>query len=214
MLKDFKAWLRRTPEFYALLGLLAAYLLLFFGLDMAVKEPRFILHSPLDDMIPFNEWFTVFYFLWFPIFPGSLLAFLLLDKADFWELCFVVFTGAIISFAAYIWLPTGLELRPEVLPRDNFFSRLMQFIWLVDSPRNVCPSLHCSISAAIALVTCRSRSLQGRTLLKAAVAAVMLLICLSTMFVKQHSVWDVFVGVGMSLLLFGMAEIWRKVKQV
>ena len=214
MLKDFKAWLRRTPEFWALLGFMAAYLLLFFWLDLAVKEPRFILHSPLDDMIPFNEWFAVFYFLWFPIFPGSLLAFLLLDKADFWELCFVVFTGAVISFAAYIWLPTGLELRPEVLPRDNFFSRLMQFIWLVDSPRNVCPSLHCSISAAIALVTCRSRSLRGRGLLKAAVVLVMLLICLSTMFVKQHSAWDVFVGVGMSLLLFAAAEIWRKVKRV
>ncbi len=210
MLSKLQKWLAENPHALALPCLMVLYLVCFFALDFLVKEPRFILHSPLDDLIPFNEWFAGLYFIWFAAFPLALLAFLLLDKADFLELCFVIFAGAAVCFLAYIFLPTGLELRPETVPRDNFPARLMQFIWLVDSPRNVCPSLHCSISAAIALQTLRSRKLSGRWLLQTAVCLLMLLICLATLFVKQHSVWDVAAGWALSLLLFGLAEAWRK----
>ena len=31
------------------------YLIWFFWLDLTVTAPKYILHSPLDDLIPFNE---------------------------------------------------------------------------------------------------------------------------------------------------------------
>lgn len=210
MLAKLQKWLAENPHAIALPILLGLYLLCFFALDFWEREPRFILHSPLDDLIPFNEWFAGFYFIWFAAFPLALAVFLLLDKADFQELCFVIFAGAGVCFLAYILLPTGLELRPETVPRDNLAARLMQFIWLIDAPRNVCPSLHCSISAAIALQTWRSRKLRGRWLWQTAVTVLMLLICLATLFVKQHSVWDVAAGWALSLLLFTAAEAWRR----
>ena len=33
------------------------YLIWFFWLDLTVTAPKYIIHSPLDDLIPFNEWF-------------------------------------------------------------------------------------------------------------------------------------------------------------
>ena len=35
------------------------YLIWFFWLDLTVTAPKYILHSPLDDLIPFNEWFVL-----------------------------------------------------------------------------------------------------------------------------------------------------------
>lgn len=209
MLDQIRAWLAQNRHAYILPLAMVAYLLLFFGLDFFGREPQYILHSTIDDMIPFNEWFAIPYFLWFAVFPLSLLVFLLLDKHDFLELSFVVFVGAGISFAVYVLLPNGLELRPEVLPRDNLMARLMQLIWLIDSPNNVCPSLHVSISTAVALVTLRSRKLMGRKWAKLLVVLLMVLICISTMFVKQHSFWDVVAGVALSVILFLFAEVYR-----
>ena len=40
------------------------YLVWFFWLDLTIKDPKYIIHSPLDDSIPFNEWF---------VFPLSLI---------------------------------------------------------------------------------------------------------------------------------------------
>ena len=31
------------------------YLIWFFWLDLTVTDPKYIIHSPLDDFIPFNE---------------------------------------------------------------------------------------------------------------------------------------------------------------
>lgn len=202
MIEKLRAWLAQNRHAYILPLGMAAYLLIFFSLDFFGRDPQYILHSRIDDIIPFNEWFAIPYFLWFAVFPLSLLGFLALDKDDFLQLSFVVFGGAVISFAVYILLPNGLELRPAELPRDNLPARLMQLIWLIDSPNNVCPSLHCSISAAVALQTVYSRKLRGKHWFKLLIVLFMALICVSTMFVKQHSFWDVVAGVGVSIFLF------------
>ncbi len=35
------------------------YLIWFFTLDALVQDPKYIIHSPLDDYIPFNEWTSI-----------------------------------------------------------------------------------------------------------------------------------------------------------
>lgn len=203
-------------KYFALLALLLlAYLLLFFTLDFASESeffssrPRQIIHCSLDDLIPFNEWFAIPYFLWFAAFPGSLLFFMLLDKRDFADLCIVIFGGALFCFAVYLFWPNGLELRPTTTA-DNLLCRLMQLVWLVDAPNNVCPSLHVSISCGIALVSWHSAKLRAHLGLRLTVAALMLLICISTVFVKQHSVLDVLAGTVLSLTIYLLLGLRRK----
>ena len=40
------------------------YLIWFFTLDWTIKNPKYIIHSPLDDLIPFCEWFIFPYCSW------------------------------------------------------------------------------------------------------------------------------------------------------
>ena len=41
------------------------YLVWFFWLDLTITDPKYIIHSPIDDFIPFNEWFVFLYCSWF-----------------------------------------------------------------------------------------------------------------------------------------------------
>ena len=41
------------------------YLIWFFWLDLTITDPKYIIHSPVDDLIPFNEWFIFPYCSWF-----------------------------------------------------------------------------------------------------------------------------------------------------
>jgi membrane-associated phospholipid phosphatase len=51
-------------------------------------------------------------------------------------------------------------------------------------------------------------------LLRAAVVLLMVLICVATLFVKQHSVWDVAAGTALSLVLYGVVLLYRKKKML
>lgn len=47
------------------------YLIWFFWLDLTVKNPKYIIHAPLDDLIPFCEWFVFPYCSWFFLLAAS-----------------------------------------------------------------------------------------------------------------------------------------------
>ncbi|MCC8103980.1 MAG: phosphatase PAP2 family protein [Clostridiales bacterium] len=82
----------------------------------------------------------------------------------------------------------------------------------MDAPVNVCPSIHVSSSVSIALVTAKSKLFKEHRGRKAAIIVLMILISISTLFVKQHSVIDVVCGAAVSLVLYVFAyhTNWRK----
>lgn len=101
----------------------------------------------------------------------------------------------------YMILPNGLELRPavETLGRDNSALRIMQLLWKADAAVNVCPSIHCQSSACMAMAFSHSKLAEGKPLRKVLAWAWAALICLSTVFTKQHSVIDVACGLAVAL---------------
>ncbi|MBP3700945.1 MAG: hypothetical protein J6I64_03555, partial [Lachnospiraceae bacterium] len=62
----------------------------------------------------------------------------------------------------------------------------------------VCPSLH--VSQAIGLASAWWKDKSAPRPYQMAVAIIMFLVCLSTMFVKQHSALDVFAALPLALL--------------
>ncbi|MCD8012174.1 MAG: phosphatase PAP2 family protein [Lachnospiraceae bacterium] len=82
----------------------------------------------------------------------------------------------------------------------------------MDAAVNVCPSIHVSSSVSIALVTAKSKLFQERKDCRAVIILLMILISISTLFVKQHSVIDVVCGAAVSLVLYVIAYYtnWRK----
>lgn len=178
------------------------YLIWFFWLDHAITEPEHIIHSPLDDYIPFNEWFIFPYCSWFLLLAGVLAVLWWNDTASYDKLCLMMFSGMTFCLIFYMVWSNGLDIRPtaEQVGRSNIAMDIMQLIWKADASNNVCPSIHCQSSGCMALAFSQSTVAKGRPWLKAVAWVWCALICASTVFTKQHSIIDVACGLALVAL--------------
>ena len=108
------------------------------------------IHSPLDDYIPFVEYFIVPYLLWFAFIAAAILYFLFTDKEGFYKLTAFLFTGMTIFLIICSIFPNALQLRPETFARDNIFCRYGSRT-VSDRHTNECASEH----ACFQLTWCR-----------------------------------------------------------
>jgi len=161
-----------------------------------------IVHSRLDDAIPFCELFAIPYVFWYLLILLSLLYFALYSPDSFKKLMTFIIVTYLAATAIYIILPTRQELRPAAFPRDNFLSRIMGVIYSVDTNTGVCPSLHVAYSIGIASVWLKTPGISKGW--KAFVVNCAILISLSTAFVKQHSVLDIFAALPVCLMAEGV----------
>ena len=199
--RDFRFSKLNDPEFkhLKLLGCWIGYFSLYFLTENLI--PVSACHEvrcALDDIIPFTEEFVVFYFSWYALCVFSLLYYLLYDVQRFRHLqIFIGITQAVAMFI-YIVYPTIQLLRPAVMPRDNIFTQIVSFLYGFDTPTGVSPSLHVAYTIGILSVYFKDRSIPKPV--KAVLLLWGILICISTAFIKQHSVVDIFTALPLALL--------------
>ncbi len=175
------------------------YLIAYFLTENLIPHEKcHVIHGALDDIIPFCEYFAVFYVFWYILLIGALLHYLLYDPESFKKLSLFIFITQIGAMIVYIVYPNIQLLRPETFPRENFFTWMMGIIYSFDTPTGVCPSLHVAYSVGIASVCVKDRQATKRWKIFIVFMAVM--ISLSVMFVKQHSSVDVFWAIPLSIL--------------
>lgn len=209
--KQLKLWVKSHKYSYSMLYLIF-YLVVFFVLEK-ITVPKYYIYSPIDDWIPFYAPAFLVYASWFIAFPGSLILFLFYCKEDYQKLSFMIFNGSTITFLIYLLFPTYIDLRVPIETKV-FFDQLIQWLWSVDSPCNVCPSLHVSVSVSILIVVFLSSKLKKEhPKLRWFVMVWMVLICGSTLLIKQHSVIDVVCGILLSAFL-GVAVYKFPVKKM
>ena len=155
------------------------------------------MHCFLDDLIPFCEFFAIFYVFWYALVFGYLVYYLLYDIDRFKKLQIFIMVTQIIAMLCYILYPSRQDLRPEVFPRENFLTAVMAFIYSFDTNTGVCPSLHVAYSMGILSVCLKDETVSK--FWKAALVVIVILICLATAFVKQHSMVDAFAALPVSL---------------
>ena len=182
-----------------LLGGWIVYFILFFLTENLIPIERcHVIHCLMDDMIPFNEYFAIFYCFWYVLLAVSLLYFFLYDIPNFKRLQIYIIITQTVAMLIYILYPSVQLLRPEVMPRDNFFCRVMALIYALDTPTGVCPSLHVAYSMGIATVWCRRKETSKAW--KAFVVFSAVMISISVAFVKQHSVVDILAAIPVGIL--------------
>ena len=199
--REFRLSRLNEPRFahVKLLGGWIAYFILYYLTEHFIPIERcHVVHWPLDDLIPFNELFLIPYCYWFGLIAVSLLWFFLYDIRAFKRLQIYIMITQAVAMAVYILWPSIQLLRPAAFERDNILTRLMAFIYAVDTPTGVCPSLHVAYSMGIASVWCHRRESSGGFRLFMIASAV--LISISTAFVKQHSTADIAAAVPLGLL--------------
>ena len=137
--------------------------------------------------------------------------FMIKDREAYLRLCFVMFAGATFCLFVYLLAPNGLNLRQEITSQ-NFCAQIVRFLRSVDPPNNVCPSIHVSSTVAVHLTICHAASVRNKKPIRTLSWIVTILICLSTMFIKQHSLVDVLCGWILSLILDEIVNVWVLVK--
>ncbi len=191
----------REPQFSHLLLLLGwvGYFTLYVLTERLIPAERCIpVHIWLDDCIPFCEYFLIPYVFWYALVAGSLGYFLLYNVDSFKRLQIYIIITQIAAMTIYILLPTRQDLRPAEFPRDNVLTQCIAFLYRFDTNTGVCPSLHVAYSLGIASVWLKERD--ASLWWKGFVVIAVILICLSTMFIKQHSALDFFAALPICLL--------------
>lgn len=199
--REFRFSKLREPQFYHLLYLLGwvGYFALYFLTETLIPSDRcYVVHSRLDDIIPFCEVFVVPYVFWYLLIVITLLYFALYNTEGFKRFMTFIIVTQVVAMAIYIAFPNRQDLRPQEFPRENVFTWVVGLLYRFDTNTNVCPSLHVAYSIGIASAWLKEKAVSVRWKIFVVVAAV--LICLSTAFIKQHSVVDAFVALPMCLL--------------
>lgn len=161
-----------------------------------------VIHMGLDDYIPFCEIFVIPYFLWFAYVAAVVLFFLFEDKTDYYKTCTFLFTGMTIFLIISTLWPNGHHLRPYVMPRDNIFTHMIEGLYRTDTPTNLWPSIHVYNSLGAHFAIIRSKHFENKKGIRIASFILSTSIILSTMFIKQHSVFDVLTAFILAAVMY------------
>ncbi len=178
------------------------YMLWFGHLEDTVTKKYHIIHTPLDDYIPFCELFIIPYLLWF-VYVAVVIAYLFFkDKDSYLKCCLFMAAGMTFFLIISTLFPNGHQLRPHVMPRDNIFTDLIANLYRTDTPTNIWPSIHVynSIGAHLGIIKCPAlRKHKG-----VCIGSLMLCISiiLSTVMIKQHSVSDIFAALALAAITY------------
>lgn len=188
----------RFSHILLLLGWVGYFALYFITENLIPVERCHVVHCALDDMIPFNEFFVIFYVGWYVLVFGSLAYTLFFDVENFRNIQIYIMITQAVAMLCYIVWPSVQNLRPESFPRENALTWLMGIIYAFDTPTGVCPSLHVAYSMGILSAGLKDKRLAAGW--KAALTVFVIMVCLAVCFVKQHSAIDVLAAVPVCLL--------------
>ncbi|MBP3926826.1 MAG: phosphatase PAP2 family protein [Clostridium sp.] len=181
------------------------YLPWFVHLEKTVTRHYNIMHSELDDMIPFNEYFIIPYLLWFIYVAAAVLYFFFANKEEFYRLCTFLFTGMTLFLLICTIYPNGTDLRSAVDPQKNLCSWLVAWIRQTDTCTNVFPSIHVYNSICAHTAIRKNETLRKNPWIRYGSLLLAVSICLSTVFLKQHSVIDVAGAALMAIAIYPLA---------
>ena len=157
----------------------------------------------LDYKIPFLDIFVIPYVGWYLLIALSLLYFALYNVENFKRLQIFIIVTQIAAMVIYIIFPNFQPLRPDVYPRDNFLTDIVALLQTADTNSNVCPSLHVAYSIGIASIWLKEKD--AKWWIKTLIVIFCILVCLSTAFIKQHSVIDGLVAIPVCILAEGIS---------
>lgn len=203
-------WYRKTvgvliPE-YGVLSLIACFLVngfIYWGTQLIMKgKNHYDFTSKLDNKIPFIKEWVVIYLVCYVFWIINYILITHEGKEKWFRFAFAEILAKFICSIIFILLPTT-NIRPMVLGND-IFSRLMRFVYHIDSPSNLFPSIHCLVSWFCFVGIRSSKKVSFWYKVFSCIFAI--LVFLSTQFTKQHYLIDIAGGILIAELCYYMAS--------
>jgi hypothetical protein len=162
----------------------------------------------IDDLIPFNKYFSLPYQFMVVFISTVLLYFAIVDYNYYFKLLACLLLGMFVCFIILYFFPTTVN-RP-IISGDYFFSNFTRSIYASDNPFDCFPSIHV-LSAYLPFLFIFKYNKNG--IMKIYTFVGFIIITLSTFFVKQHYVLDALASLILGTVLFIMLTnetIWSK----
>ena len=180
------------------------YLTAFRYLEQRTVQPH-IIHMKIDDYIPFCEYFIVPYLLWFVFIAATVAYFSFFNdnKREYFQLIFTLGVGMTLFLVISYIYPNGQDLRPR-LTGDSFFLILVKHLYAIDTPTNIRPRIHVFNSVACCTALLKNEKVKQYRSVCLSVLVLTVLIIMSTVFLKQHTLLDVIAAFTLNLVCFQM----------
>ena len=212
-MKKIKDYIKNNQNFVIAMSLLfLGNMFMYWVLKLFQSNPIYINYY-LDNKIPFWGWTVYIYDMFYPF---SIIAFFFLYKSDknaFYKGIIATIIGCIICYIIYLLVPT-IMYRPEIPSYDPFTNLVLKITFYFDDPPLNCfPSLHCVFCFQVMFSYLRSNNNIKRKLLISIIAIV---IVLSTLFVKQHYIFDAvsaFLVCILAIMIENLFSIYNHLKK-
>lgn len=165
------------------------------------------LTTALDEAIPFSSVWVIPYIATFALWTYQYIMVTHDSEEMANRLIAADALGKLVSMLVFIFFPTT-NVRPEVTG-SGLTPFLMRVIYTLDTPTNLLPSLHCFIAWLGTRTLYGCKHLPHRGLRCGLCTAGSVLVFLSTLFTKQHVLYDVFAGVALAELCYAAARFTK-----
>lgn len=180
---------------------------------LVLDVPPYDLSVALDALLPSVPFFLLFYVLAYVQWVGSYIH----HSRDSVQVCYRIamadIVAKVICLICFVCIPTQIT-RPEIVG-DGVFEWGTRFMYLIDEPVNLFPSIHCIESWLCFRGAMMLQKKNGWYIAAQGILAV--LVFASTVLIKQHFVLDILAGIvvcEIGLFLAGRCGLWRVFNKV
>lgn len=166
--------------------------LIYTGLQIIMSgAEHYDLTTRWDNAIPFEPWWSVVYLGCFLFWAVNYILITRQGKEGWYRFATGDYLSRIICGVFFVLLPTT-NVRPEVVG-DGVGETLMRFVYMMDPPTNLFPSIHCLVSWLCFIGIKKRKDIPVWYRAFSCVFAI--LVFAATLFTKQHYIVDVIMGV-------------------
>ncbi|WII35108.1 phosphatase PAP2 family protein [Paenibacillus thiaminolyticus] len=175
-------------QYRPLLWMLAIPVLnIFYGIQNRPGAQTYSLSTTWDEHIPFVPEFIVPYIVWYPFIVLTMIFLFRRRPSVYYRTLLALCLGLVICYMIYFFFQTTVA-RPDI-EGSGLFDTLVRIIYWTDMPYNCFPSIHVLTSCLMYRSSFVFRA-RTRHVIRFTAAAIIL----STLFVKQHVIADLFAG--------------------
>lgn len=184
------------------------YMTWFTILERTVTTDFHLIHMKIDDYIPFIEYFIIPYDMWFLYVACTLVFLAFSDENEYRRTCCFICLGMTLFLIVSTVYPNGHDLRPEVVTGNSLCAKLVRTLHATDTPTNLFPSIHVFNSVGMHIGLHRTKALDNHKWIRLLSLILCISIIFATVFLKQHSVFDVITAFICILVFYPL--VYRK----
>jgi len=180
--------------------LLVAFQSIIFFLTKPFIQDPYILGSALDNAIPYVPHFIWIYVFWYfmlfavPYYIASK------NKPSLYKYISTYIITTVITGIIFVSFPNSV-IRAEITGTD-IANKLVSLIYKMDTPAiNCLPSIHCLFSYLFILAVFDTKK-DTSILMKTIITILSILVVLSTLFIKQHVIYDAIASLVLAIIVW------------